>query len=81
MRDAQWAAERRIEHAKHDPAQGSGSRTGSDSVLHLILAPEYLSEQTYIGVPFILGGLGSQAFVVFGADQLLQGSSTERSLA
>ena len=61
--------------------KGVAAALAATGVLHLILAPEYLSEQTYIGVPFILGGLGSQAFVVFGADQLLQGSSTERSLA
>lgn len=27
-------------------------------VLHLALAPEYLSEQAYLGVLFILGGIG-----------------------
>jgi hypothetical protein len=30
-------------------------------VLHLILAPEYLSEKAYIGALFILGGLASLA--------------------
>ena len=30
-------------------------------VLHLILAPEYLAEQAYVGVLFILGGLASIA--------------------
>ncbi|HWK28723.1 MAG TPA: hypothetical protein VNS09_19320 [Solirubrobacter sp.] len=29
--------------------------------LHLILAPEYLGEKAYVGVLFILGGLGSLA--------------------
>ncbi len=35
---------------------GAGA-LGVVGVLHLILAPEYLSEQLYIGVLFILGGL------------------------
>ena len=30
-------------------------------VLHLVLAPEYLAEKTYVGVLFILGGLASLA--------------------
>lgn len=30
---------------------------GITGVLHLVLAPEYLDEKTYIGVLFILGGL------------------------
>ncbi|MTD46581.1 hypothetical protein GKE82_20380 [Conexibacter sp. W3-3-2] len=30
-------------------------------VLHLVLAPEYLGEQAYIGVLFILGGLTAAA--------------------
>ena len=35
-------------------AAGALAATG---LIHLILAPEYLGEQTYIGVLFILGGL------------------------
>lgn len=34
---------------------------GATGALHLILAPEYLSEQTYIGVLFIAGGLAAIA--------------------
>jgi hypothetical protein len=34
---------------------------GATGVLHLILAPEYLSEQAYVGVLFILGGLAAIA--------------------
>lgn len=37
---------------------------GVVGVLHLILAPEYLSEQAYIGVLFILGGLALCAIAV-----------------
>jgi hypothetical protein len=37
---------------------GALAATGA---LHLILAPEYLSEQAYIGVLFILGGITSIA--------------------
>ena len=33
-------------------------------VLHLILAPEYLEEQAYVGVLFILGGLVAAAIAV-----------------
>jgi hypothetical protein len=32
---------------------------GATGVLHLLLAPEYLAEQAYIGVLFILGGLAA----------------------
>lgn len=32
---------------------------GLTGILHLILAPEYLGEQAYIGVLFIAGGLAS----------------------
>ena len=39
-------------------ASGLLAATGA---LHLVLAPEYLSEQAYIGVLFILGGLASLA--------------------
>jgi hypothetical protein len=34
-------------------------------VLHLALAPEYLSEQTYIGVGFIAGGLAALAIAAW----------------
>ena len=34
---------------------------GTTGVLHLLLAPEYLNEKTYIGVLFILGGLSALA--------------------
>ncbi len=34
---------------------------GMTGVLHLVLAPEYLDEKTYIGVLFILGGLTALA--------------------
>ena len=37
---------------------GALAATGA---LHLVLAPEYLSEQAYIGVLFILGGITSIA--------------------
>jgi hypothetical protein len=37
---------------------------GATGALHLILAPEYLSEQAYIGVLFILGGLVAIALAV-----------------
>ena len=33
-------------------------------LLHLILSPEYLSEKTYVGVLFILGGLTALAIAV-----------------
>ncbi len=33
------------------------SALAATGILHLILAPEYLEEQTYIGVLFIVGGL------------------------
>lgn len=34
---------------------------GITGILHLVLAPEYLDEKTYIGVLFILGGLTAVA--------------------
>ena len=34
---------------------------GLTGVLHLILAPEYLGEQAYVGVLFILGGITALA--------------------
>ena len=37
---------------------------GATGVLHLILAPEYLGEQAYIGVLFILGGIVALALAV-----------------
>jgi len=117
--------------------KGVAAALAATGALHLILAPEYLSEQAYIGILFILGGLTSlglasviwlrndaralalgalvavgmavgfvlsrttglpgfheaeweasglisvllEAFVAFGAAQLLRGPSTERSLA
>lgn len=42
-------------------ASGLLAATGA---LHLILAPEYLGEQAYIGVLFILGGLVSLALAL-----------------
>ena len=42
-------------------AAGALAATG---LIHLILAPEYLGEQTYIGVLFILGGLVSGALAL-----------------
>ena len=39
--------------------KGVAAALAATGVLHLILAPEYLSEQAYIGVLFILGGLTS----------------------
>lgn len=42
-------------------ASGLLAATGA---LHLILAPEYLAEQAYIGVLFILGGLVSLALAL-----------------
>lgn len=38
---------------------------GLTGLLHLILAPEYLSEQAYIGVLFIGGGLSSMAIAAW----------------
>lgn len=34
---------------------------GAIGVLHLVLAPEYLEEKTYLGVLFVLGGLAALA--------------------
>lgn len=41
-------------------AVGALALTG---ILHLVLAPEYISEQAYIGVLFIAGGLGIAAWI------------------
>ena len=37
---------------------------GLVGLIHLILSPEYFSEQAYIGVLFVLGGLALIAFAV-----------------
>jgi hypothetical protein len=37
---------------------------GVVGVIHLILAPEYFSEQAYIGVLFVLGGIALLVFAV-----------------
>lgn len=37
---------------------------GVVGVIHLVLSPEYLSEQAYVGVLFILGGLALLVFAV-----------------
>ena len=34
---------------------------GTTGLLHLVLAPEYLEEKTYVGVLFILGGMTALA--------------------
>ena len=39
--------------------KGAAAALAATGVLHLALAPEYLSEQLYVGVLFILGGLAS----------------------
>lgn len=39
---------------------GAGALAATGA-LHLVLAPEYLSEKTYVGVLFILGGIASLA--------------------
>ena len=42
---------------------GSGLLAAT-GVLHLVLAPEYLEEQAYVGVLFVLGGLAAIALAV-----------------
>ena len=42
---------------------GAGALAAT-GVLHLILTPEYLEEQTYIGVLFIAGGIAALALAV-----------------
>jgi hypothetical protein len=37
--------------------KGVAAALAATGVLHLVLAPEYMEEQAYIGVLFILGGL------------------------
>lgn len=49
---------------------------GATGALHLILAPEYLSEQAYIGVLFIVGGL-----TAIGLAAILWNRSDLRALA
>jgi hypothetical protein len=34
------------------------------AAIHLLLAPEYLGEQTYIGMLFIAGGIASAAVAI-----------------
>ena len=41
--------------------RGAAAALAATGVLHLALAPEYLSEQLYVGVLFVLGGLASIA--------------------
>jgi hypothetical protein len=45
---------------------------GANGIIHLLLAPEYLSEQAYIGVLFIAGGLflGVLAVRLWRADEV-----------
>ena len=43
------------------PRRVAAGLLAATGVLHLVLVPEYLGEQAYIGVLFILGGLASLA--------------------
>jgi hypothetical protein len=44
--------------------QAAAGALGVVGLIHLILAPEYFSEQAYIGALFVLGGLALCAFAV-----------------
>ena len=44
--------------------RAGSSLLAATGVLHLVLAPEYLEEQAYVGVLFILGGLVAIALAV-----------------